>query len=96
MIDLTTEFHLVTSILAILGTVLLIWHMTIAWPYIVRTGQRMLYITVMWFAMTIAYAAAYDITVGRLIEVSAVLATVGCILLIITMAGSIRKTKRIL
>ena len=92
--NFATEFHTVTALMATMGAALLIWRMNTAWPYITRTGQRMLYITLMWFSMTVAYAAAYDIQIGRLIELSAILFTVGCALLIGTMVQSIRKTKR--
>lgn len=92
--NFSTEFHLLTALLATLGTVLLIWRMNTAWPYIVKTGQRMLYITLMWFAMTVAYAAAYDIQIERLIELSAVLGAIGCLLLIATMIFSIKEPKK--
>lgn len=86
------EFHLVAGTLAMIGTALLIWHMNIAWPQIVKTGQRLRYITLMWFSMTAAYAAIHDIKIDRLVEVSAVLSTIGCVLLIVTMVVSIRET----
>lgn len=91
--NIAAEFHTITALLATTGTALLIWHMNIAWPQIVKTGQRMRYITLMWFAMTVAYASAYDIQIGRLIELSAVLGAIGCVLLIATMVVSIRETK---
>jgi hypothetical protein len=94
MNDFALEFHTITGLLALLGSILLIWHMNIAWPYIVKTGQRLRYITLLWASMTVAYGAVVDIKIGRLVETVSILFTLWAILLITTMVISIRETRR--
>lgn len=86
-------FHYISAILATIAAAMLVWHMNRRWPEINTLAQRMRYITLLWFVMSVAYAAAYDIQIGRLIELSAIFFSVGCILVIVTMVISNREPK---
>jgi uncharacterized membrane protein len=86
-------FHYVSAVLATIAAAMLIWHMNRRWPEIRTLAQRMRYITLLWFVMSVAYAAAYDIQIGRLIELSNVFFSIGCLLVIATMVVSNKEPK---
>lgn len=86
-------FYISKGLLAMLGVVLLIWHMASSWDDIAKLGQRLRYITLLWFASTITQASVHQIQVHRPIELSSILTFVGCVLLVITMIVSIKESR---
>jgi len=84
-------FHAVKGCVALLATVLLIMHMSAAWNLTDGRGQRLRYLTLLYFAVLITYASVEQAKDAATIESRHLGALLGVILLVVTMVVSIRE-----
>lgn len=79
---------------SILATLLLVWHIWNSWDSFTYPGQKMRYITLLWFAMTVAFDAVDRVQHETPFRLSGTLLFIGAILLTITTILSIRESRR--
>ena len=90
---LATEFYYAKGTIALAATLLLIVHMQIVWSYVVKLGQRLRYLTLLYFSVLITYASVEQVRMGELVNSRNVAALFGMFLLVVTMVVSIREDR---
>ncbi len=91
--EYATEFYYLKGAVALTATVALIVHMQTVWTYVVKLGQRLRYLTLLYFAVLITYASVEQIRMNELVDSRNVASLFGVVLLIVTMAVSVHEDR---
>lgn len=88
------QFYYLKGVLALTATVLLILHMTNTWPTTATLGQRLRYMSLLWFSILVTYASVEQIREQASVNARNVLSLVGMVLLIVAAVVSLRENRR--
>ena len=82
-------FYVLKGILAVFATALLLLHMVRGWERIVSWAQRLRYLSLLYFAMLVAYASAEQVHEAAPVNLRNIGGLVGVALLIVAALASI-------
>lgn len=87
-------FYVLKGVLAIIATVLLLLHMVRGWERIVSWAQRLRYLSLLYFAMLVAYASAEQVHQTAPVNLRNLGGLVGVALLVVAALVSLHDERR--
>ena len=86
-------FYILKGCVALAATLLLLFHMQKVWTYVTKLGQRLRYLTLLYFSVLITYASVEQVRMQEIVNSRNVAALFGMFLLVVTMVVSIREDR---
>lgn len=88
------EFYVIKGVVALVGTLMLIWHMASTWDETRGWGQRLRYITLLCCAAVFTFSSVEQTNQDTVVNYRNVGALMCVVLLVVTMVVSIREYLR--
>lgn len=92
--DVSKEFYLVQGLVALSATLMLLWHMNVAWDTIRDLDQQLRYITLLAFAVVLTAGSAEQVNQNVGVYWRNLGSIAVAVLLIVTMVVSVRAVRR--
>lgn len=92
--DHAHEFYVIKGLLALLATVLVVWHMADTWGTVVHWSQRLRYLALLALIGVSTYAAPEQLADGIPVSTRNVLGGLAVVLVIVAMVASIVHDRR--
>lgn len=88
------DFYATKGSLALVATLMVVVHMVRTWPTVVRTGQRLRYLSLLYFCALVTFASVEQVHEAETVDYRNLGGMLGCVLVIVAMAVSLREDRR--